>query len=177
MAGLIPDTIRAGTTFDVAVTLPAYPAPDWSLVLILRGVGQIDLASTDDGEGHRIGASAAVTSGWAAGSYWWQLRAVMGAEAHAVDEGNLTVAADLALIDAPHDGQSHAERVLQAIEAVIENRATVDQQAYTINGRSLQRMPIADLLALRSRYRDEVRRQQQARQGQSILGRQIKARF
>lgn len=177
MAGLIPDTIHAGATFDAAVTLPAYPAPEWTLQLILRGPGQIDLASIDDGEGHRITASPAVTSGWTAGAYWWALRATDGAAVHQVAEGELRVVADLALVDSAFDGRSHAQRVLAAIEAVIEGRATTDQQAYTIAGRSLQRMPIADLLVLRSRYRDEVRRQQQARAGQSLLGRQIKVRF
>lgn len=174
---MIPDTIQAGTTLDVPVTLGGYPAPDWSLVLVLRGPAQIDLASADDGEGHRLGASAEVTAGWVPGVYWWSLRAIRGADVHQVDDGSLTIKADLAAIDAVFDGRSHADRVLAAIEAVIEGRASIDQQSYTIGGRTLQRMPVADLLVLRSKYRDEVRRQKQARTGQSLLGRKIKARF
>jgi len=46
--------------------------------------------------------------------------------------------------------------VLDAIEAVIENRATLDQESYQIGGRSLKRMPIADLMRLRQLYRAEV---------------------
>lgn len=53
-------------------------------------------------------------------------------------------------------GESHAQRVLAAIEAVLERRATVDQQSYGIEGRSLARMPIGDLLRFRDRYRAEV---------------------
>ena len=53
-------------------------------------------------------------------------------------------------------GDSHAQTVLDAIEAVIENRASLDQQSYTIAGRRLDRMPIADLLMLRDRYKAEV---------------------
>lgn len=60
-------------------------------------------------------------------------------------------------------GASHAETVLAAIEAVIERRATVDQQSYSIEGRSLARMPIDDLLRFRSQYRAEVANEQAAR--------------
>jgi hypothetical protein len=39
-----------------------------------------------------------------------------------------------------YDGRDHVRRVLDAIEAVIENRATIDQQHYQINNRSLTRI-------------------------------------
>lgn len=175
---MIPEKFAAGTTFAASVTLTAYQAPDWSADLILRGPGQIDLAATSTGATHEFGASAGVTSDWVPGVYWWALRVTQGAEVVQVDEGQLTIAPDLAAVTGTHDGRSHAERVLAAIEAVIENRATTDQQKYTINNRELWRTPIADLLLLRARYRDEVRREQNAaRSGQSLLGRQIKVRF
>ncbi|WP_127110394.1 hypothetical protein [Pararhodobacter zhoushanensis] len=177
MAGNIPGTIYAGVTLSISITLTAYRAPEWSLALYLRGPAQIDLTSTASGSSHLIAADAAMTSSWAPGAYWWSLRAVQGAEVALVDEGQLTLEADLSVIASGHDGRSHAERVLVAIEAVIEGRATKDQQAYQINGRSITRMTVADLLLLRSRYRDEVRRQKAARHGQSLLGRQILARF
>ena len=178
MAGILTDSIYAGATLDLSVTLTAYPAPEWSLRLVMRGPMQIDINSTPDGTGHRLGASAAVTSGWDAGAYWYSLRALRGVEVQIADEGQITVRPDMAAIVGQHDGRTHAERVLAAIEAVIENRATVDQQAYEINGRSLTRTPIADLLKLRAMYRDEVRRERAAqRSGQSLFGRKIKARI
>lgn len=178
MAGILTDSIYAGATLDLTVTLTAYPAPDWSLRLHLRGPHQIDLISTADGPGHRLAASAAVTSGWDAGAYWYSLRAQNGADVQIVEEGQIAIRPDIASIVGQHDGRSHAERVLAAIEAVIENRATVDQQAYEINGRSLTRTPIADLLKLRATYRDEVRRERSSkRSGQSLFGRTIKARI
>ena len=174
----MPEKFTAGTTFSQLVTLTAYPAPEWGLVLILRGPMGIDLAGVAEGAQHRLAASAAITAEWHPGVYWWAARASRGAEVVQVDEGQISIGADIAAISEPHDGRSHPEKVLQAIEAVIEGRATVDQQKYTINNRELWRTPIADLLLLRSRYRDEVRREQQARRGgQSLLGRQIKVRF
>ena len=51
--------------------------------------------------------------------------------------------------------RSHAKIVLDAIEAVIENRANIDQSSMSIAGRSLSRMSIDDLLRFRARYRAE----------------------
>ena len=52
----------------------------------------------------------------------------------------------------------HVRRVIDAIEAVIERRATKDQKSYSIDGRSLERTPIDELLLLRDRYRAEWQR-------------------
>jgi hypothetical protein len=46
--------------------------------------------------------------------------------------------------------------VLDAIEAVIENRATLDQQEYTIGSRHLKRMTAAELIEFRDKYRGLV---------------------
>lgn len=175
--GLQLDRIAAGVTLDKSVTLTAYPAPQWELALILRGAQAIDLAAVSDGASHRFQADAATTADWLAGRYWYSLRATRGADVVEVDAGDLTIAPDLAAVSEPFDGRSHARRVLAAIEAVIENRATIDQQSYQINNRSLSRTPLPDLLLLRSRYLDEVRREEMAARGQSLLGRQIKVRF
>lgn len=178
MTCAIPDKIIAGTTFSQLVTLTAYPAPEWGLTLLLRGPLAIDVVATVGGAQHLLSATADATSLWPPGIYWWAVRVSRGAEVVQVDEGQVVVGVDLAAIEHPHDARSHAEKVLAAIEAVIEGRATIDQQKYTINNRELWRTPIADLLLLRSRYRDEARREQQARRsGQSLLGRQIKVRF
>lgn len=175
---LIPAKIPAGVTVEIPVTLTAYPAPAWQLALALRGPGVIDLQSAPDGATHIFSETATVTADWVPGAYWWQLRATDGTDVVEVGTGQTTIAADLSKITEPHDGRSHAEKVLSAIEAVIEGRASVDQQAYTIQGRSLQRTPLADLLTLRAKYRAEVRAEQQAaRRGQSLIGRAIKVRF
>lgn len=54
------------------------------------------------------------------------------------------------------DSRTRAERILSAIEATIEGRATKDADSYTIEGRSIARTPIADLLRLRAIYKAEV---------------------
>lgn len=67
-------------------------------------------------------------------------------------------------------GDSHAQTVLAAIEAVIERRATVDQESYSIDGRSLSRTPLAELYKFRARYMDEVAREAAAAREAAGLG-------
>lgn len=172
----IPGEIGAGVTFRATVSLPVYPAPDWSVDLILRGPGQIDLASTADGDNHAFHAAAAATKDWVPGHYRFELRASDGVDVVTVETGETRIAPDLAAIGQSHDGRDHVRKVLDAVEAVIENRATIDQQSYQINNRSLQRTPMNELLRLRDRYRAELR--QQKRGGKrGGLGPQIKVRF
>lgn len=174
---MIPDRITAGASLSIAVTLTAYPAPDWALSLVMRGPTGIDLIAVPSGAQHRFTAEATTTAGWLPGRYWWQLRATRDGEVVQVDEGDLEVAPDLATISGEYDGRGHVERVLRAIEAVIEGRASIDQASYQINNRSLSRTPIPDLLLLRDKYRAELRRERQAARGRALLGRQVKVRF
>jgi hypothetical protein len=54
-----------------------------------------------------------------------------------------------------YDNRSHAKKVLDAIEAVLEGRATRQDQSYSIAGRTLALTPIPDLMKLRAVYKDE----------------------
>ena len=67
----------------------------------------------------------------------------------------VTLAAGKPLITLPGVG---VQRTLEAIEAVIEKRASIDQERYKINNRELWRTPIPELLVMRDRYRSELRR-------------------
>ena len=77
------------------------------------------------------------------------------------------------------DPRSHAKITLEAVEAVIEGRATKDQENYSIAGRSLSRTPVADLLSLRDYYRTEFLREQRVerRNNGTGTGARILARF
>lgn len=177
MAELILENIKAGFPLKIGITLTAFPAPDWSLTLIMRGPGKLDLVSVADGASHQIEVSAAETSAWAPGFYWYELRAQSADDVQLVEEGRTTVLRDLASADASFDERSHAEKVLAAIEAVIENRATVDQQSYQINNRQLTRTPLADLLKLRAVYLAQVRSAKAKKRGRSLTGRRLLTEF
>lgn len=176
MAG-IPDSTTAGTTLAFSLALTAYPAPDWSASLILRGPQSIDLTAEADEALHTFRVTAADTASWKSGEYWYAIRVTDGLDVHEVDTGTLTVAPDLAAIETDYDGRTHAQRTLEAIEAVIEGRASKDQDSYRINNRELRRTPISQLLKLRDVYRQEVRRARAAKRGRDTLGRSVLARF
>lgn len=167
---ILPDKIGAGLTFSTLVTQTAYPAPTWSLVITMRGPSVIDLTTNAEGTQHRLSVSAAITADWLPGTYSYSVRATDGVDVFEIESGQLTVSADLANAVAGHDGRSHAERTLEAIEAVIEKRASLDQERYKINNRELYRTPIPDLLKLRDRYRAEVRQQKSASRGKNLFG-------
>lgn len=174
----IPSKITAGTTLDLRLTLAAFLAPDWSASLILRGPSQITITGTADGAQHRLAKSATDTADWTKGFYAYALRVERDGEVVEVETGTLEVLPDLAAITSPHDATGHLRKVLAAIEAVIEARATTDQMSYKIGNRELQRMPVTDLLKLRSTYQAELRRAEAAaRGGSSLLGRTVKVRF
>ncbi len=172
----IPGEIGAGVTFTVIACLPVYPAPDWSIDLILRGPSQIDIGSVSNVENHELRAAASVTKDWKPGRYRYEIRASNGDDVVTVESGEVKISPDLSAQVAGFDGRDHVRRVLDAVEAVIENRATIDQQHYQINNRSLTRTPMADLLKLRAKYRDELAGQKRVHRGGG-LGPQYKVRF
>ena len=171
-----PSYIVAGTTFDKIIVLTAYPAPDWELTAILRGSESIDLTAEPDGTNHHFIIAADITKTWSPGEYWYSLRSTDGDVVVEVEAGKTTIKPNLALIADGYDGRSHVERVLVAIEAVLEKRATIDQERYTINNRELWRTPIPDLLVLRDRYRAELRRMNAARVG-GLFDQHVRVRF
>lgn len=176
MADLFPPRLTAGLTFRHAVVQAAYPAPDWALSAVLRGPGAYTLQAEGEGAAHRFHVAANVTGEWLHGTYAYSLRASRGAEIVELASGTIEIAPDLALMTAGHDARSHVERVLAAIEAVLEKRATLDQERYRINNRELWRTPIPELLRLRDRYRAELARLRSAKRG-DLFGRSVKVAF
>lgn len=142
----------------------------------MRGVGSITITAEKEGDKHRLRVPASVTSEWEPGKYWFTARVTDGENIVEVETGEIAIDPDLSQADAGFDGTTHAQRVLSAIEAVLEKRATRDQERYTINNRELWRTPIADLLTLRDRYRAQVRTEQKAKRG-DLFGTAVRVRF
>ncbi|WHP66894.1 hypothetical protein [Phaeobacter inhibens] len=146
------------------------------MTLIMRGPGLIDLAASGQDENHLLHALASTTANWKPGHYRYELRVSDGDDVLAAATGEVRIAPDLSSQTAGVDSRDHVRKVLDAIEAVIENRASIDQQSYQINNRSLQRTPLGDLLKLRARYRAELSAKKAARKGRGF-GRTIKVRM
>lgn len=177
MDRIIPAKISAGLTFSAVAALSAYPAPAWSMTLALRGPASIDLEATADGTSHALAATAEETGAYPPGLYRYSLRALYNGVVREIEHGTINVLADLVQLQPGTETRSHARIVLDNIQAVIEKRATQDQQKYTINNRELWRTPIADLLKLKNLYLALVRQEEKAASGKNTFGLNVRMRL
>lgn len=165
---LVGDSItwtRRGVSVVVdGVTIPIKASAGWALKYVAVGrLGVITINATADPaspDDFLFAAAAATTAAYTVGDYKWQVVATKTTTRYTVAEGWVTLQDNIAVRNAAYDNRSHAKKVLDAIEAVIEGRATADQQAYTIAGRSLTRTPLQDLMKLRAAYRAEYETEQ-----------------
>jgi hypothetical protein len=159
----IHDTIYAGDSLSWTESAGEYPAPAWSMHYAIRGASILDLDATPSGSDHAFTATAAQTGSLTPGRYSWQSFATNGAgERYTIATGTLTVRANLAAQVAGFDGRSHAQKVLDAIEATMEGRATKAQGSVQINNRQIQYLKPEELVKWRSFYKTEVARERSA---------------
>lgn len=161
--------IVAGDTLKMTLSYPEYSSDEYDIAISMRssGLDPIDINDsaagvviTKTGTLFNITVESTVTATWKPGTYSFALYAMKTDERYTVDTGTITIKPDLSLADATVDLRSHVKKVLDAIEAVIENRATTDQMSYSISGRTLSRIPIPDLIKFRDTYRLEYAREQ-----------------
>jgi len=153
-----PTEFYAGTTVAWTRTLSDYPASTYTLTYYLSSAtDSYSFNASASGDDHAVTLTAALTAAWKAGVYKWLSVAIDGATKYQVGSGSVRIRPNFAAGN-PADRLSEDETALAAIRAVLANRATKDQEAYTIAGRSLQRTPIKDLLALESHYALRVAR-------------------
>lgn len=138
-----------------------YPPASYGLTYAARlegsGTTSITITASESGSDYIVEVASATTAAYTVGVYHWQAYITRTSDSQRVmvDTGTFEVIANRT--SATTDPRTHAKIVLEAIEAVIENRATKDQMAYTIEGRSLSRTPLVDLIEFRKQYRAEVR--------------------
>ena len=160
-----PEKLVAGDTLKFTIDLADYrPEDGWTLsyhfLSASADLGQHD--GSDNGDGtHLINVAAATTAGWAAGRYSYRAFVSDGSDRFSVREGELVVEPDFATVTT-HDGRTHARKMLDAVEALLEGKATKDQASYSVEGRALQRYSFEDLLALRDKLRLEVQAEENA---------------
>jgi hypothetical protein len=151
-----PVHVFSGTTWQWTVDVPEYSAANgWSLKYICTNAdGAFDFS--DDGTAtstvFSVNLDAATTAAFTAGSYIWQLFATDGTDTVFVSSGPLEVVADITDGSTAHDARSHVKKTLDALEAVIEDKASKDQLSHSIAGRSLTRFSPEELIKWRAKY-------------------------
>lgn len=166
-------TLVAGDTLDFLTTVADYPATDgWTLKfrLVPRDAAGAPIVITAGaaGDDYRTQIGPEVTATYAAADYSWTSWVEKSGARYGVDQGIVTVLPDPATVAPGYDNRSHARKVLEAIEAVIEKRATHGQaetEVHTSAGsRRLRHMTVEELFVLRDRYAAMVRAEDQAEQ-------------
>lgn len=123
--------------------------------------------------GWEFNISQATSAGFDVGTWYWQAEATKSGEHITLGAGQLTVLAGMSYAGNPNafDGRSQAQKDLEAVQAAI--RALMSGgavQEYKIGLRSLKRYELADLLALESKLKGDVVREQKAQMIANGLG-------
>lgn len=156
-----PKKINAGDSASWEIDQGDYTAVDgWAVGYSVVNSAQqytVDGAAVvESGSNYKVTIAAAVSAGWTVGDY-----RLIG---YATKTGERVVFYDQAFrvdpdFTAAGDRRSKAQRMLDAVEAMIEGKANTDQQSMSINGRSLARYSWADLMPIRSQLKREVARE------------------
>ena len=138
-----------------------YPTDSYSLSYEFHcdsgggGSHQFTINATEANDTYYIEVPTTTTENYNPHDYLWGAYITRTSDSARIqiDEGKTTILPNLA--DTNADLRSHAKKVLDAIEAVIEGRATIDQSSFSLGGRSLSRMSIDELMTFRDRYHAE----------------------
>ncbi len=173
-----PDSITAGVSSSWSRSLDDYPAGDgWSLdYYLVKDGAQLQIDSAADGDTHLIELLPEDTEDWDPGVYRFQAFVSDGTDNHMVDEGQIEILVNFANQSTGHDPRSHAEKMLDAIEATLEGKASKDQLSYSVAGRSITRLSPGELTDWRDYYRIEVNKEKR-RDGRLRRSTTIRARF
>lgn len=182
----VPDIVYVGDNWLWKRDLTDYPRADYTLSYSFRLLSstatEISLGSSVITESetslYTIDVPSATTTGYTKGDYTYQEYITnSSSERGVINKGIITVKSNL---DADTgDPRSHNRIVFDALEATLENRASIDQMSMSIAGRSLSRMSPQELRDWYSHYKhlvineDKVSRRSK---GEST-GNQVKVKF
>lgn len=156
MSVTIPAKLTAGDTWAFTFSHGDYAAPTWDASIYFENAtGTFSTTAADDGSDHAFTIAAATTAGKAPGRYKWSIRVSDGTSVYTVETGWTEVVADPAATGT-HDPRSDARRLLDALNATLLGRATSDQLAMSLNGRSISRTPLSELREWRDQLKQEV---------------------
>lgn len=162
----LPGQLTAGDSWSWLWASADYsPAEGWAAAFRLVGPGiAFSIGTVAEDSGFRAGASATITGALVVGARGVPCT-LIGWVSRAADRFQVYSAPCLLLPDpatVTGDLRGHATRTLEAINALLEGRATKDQQSYKLGDRELSRIPIPELLQLRDYYASEARREADA---------------
>lgn len=157
-----PDTIVVGDRVtwrknDLATT---YPSSTYTVAYVSRissggGTHEFTVTGSADGNDYLFTITSVTSAAFDLGHHHWQLEVTRTSDSEriVIQTGSWDIITDL---DNNVDPRSHAEIMVDKIETVLQGRADADVLSYSINGRSLSKMPPSELVEWRDYYRREA---------------------
>ena len=146
-----PESFSVGDYVQWTISDSDYSASSYTLkyVFVMDGATQ-DVTASDSNGAHAVAFDSAA---WTAGEYKYQAYMIDAGENRITyKRGYITAYPDYDSQTTGYDDRSHVKKTLDAIEALLEGKASHDQMSYSIEGRSLSRMSIEELLIWRAKY-------------------------
>ena len=149
-----PTQVRAGETLQFKKNLPDYlPSDGWSITYNFKSSRpqQFSFTTTTSGQEHLADVAFDDTIDWLPDIYFGVGIVSDGTTKRQVWAGKLTVLPALTS-DETSDPRSQVRRTFDNVCAVLEGRADSSILKSVVDGTTLERTPIADLLKLRDYY-------------------------
>jgi hypothetical protein len=176
-----PKKIFAGFNVEWEESPSEYSSVTYGLsatfVLLSSSATRITVNATANGTGFAFSITASFSASFTPGNYKVHIYATLGTAKYLIGTQDVTILANP--LSATGDTRNHIQKMLDAINATLEGRATQEYQSMTIDGYSVTQMSPDQLLKLRSYYKNELRKQTNAERiasGKSPLN-TIKTKF
>lgn len=149
----VPREVRAGDTLSWRRQLPDYLATDgWSLSYTrVSATSAGTFAAAAEGDNFQITVPAETSAAWPAGTYTFVEFVTRSGERHTLAEYRVTVLPNLAAATGGMDTRSHAQKVLDNINAWMESKSLTAGEMQ-LGDRRIRNYTLTELLALRDRY-------------------------
>ncbi len=151
-----PETFTQGDTVQWTESFEDYPASNFTLTYVATGPSNsnITITATANGDDYVVTMTPTISGAFdPPGLYSWYRYVTDGQNNRYTNgHGEFNVLADPTKIAPGQDQRDHYRIVLDAINAVIEGRATQAEEEFSIAGRSLRRTPLKDLLGFKLQY-------------------------
>jgi len=160
--GQVPFSMTAGDTVKFTKSFADFPVADWTLTYAFLGGNQsskFEVAATVSGDEFLTTLTPELTEKVFPGTYNYA-GFVTGTDGQrkTVDSGRIQIAPNLAITQP----ETWAQQALAMVEAALLKRIPKGMENFSINGKSVNRMAIAELNKLRDIYKNEVVLEQKA---------------
>lgn len=181
-----PAIIYAGDTLLFNRTVLNYPASEgWTLKFVLlatgnNATGQEPITFTNSGttgDVYNFDVAPTVTDGWQPGFYQFAAYVELNGARYTVATGRFEIKLNLETAGQGDDPRSRNQQILDAIDNLLQGRASADVQMYRIGNRELTKMTPAELIELKEYYEARVRKERIAAGEENVRPRTVGAYF